>query len=144
MLPKAFGVRMQRSATDTTEYVKHLAFANDTLPTGDRALSASTVEHDQAAMEIAIYEQGGTVASEDLAANNPVTKGVGVIKVPPQPPGQFASVEIVMAIDANGLLQLRATEQSTGEKLLIEVTVGMTEAEVAEAVRTSAMITVSS
>jgi molecular chaperone DnaK len=145
VLPKAFGVRLQRSVDDPTLYVKHLAFANDALPTGDRTMTANTVHHEQTEVEIALYEQAGTVASEDMSANSALTGASNrITEIPQQSPGNFAAIDIAMSIDADGLLVLRATEQSTGRNLKIEVHVGMSTADVGKAVDLSSKITVSS
>lgn len=148
VLSKAFGVRMQRSPTDTTEYVKHLAFADDALPTGARTVTGHTVFPDQTSVEIALYEQAGTVASEDLSANHPLSDGAGVIdKIPPQTPAEFAqaprSIDIVMEINEDGLLELSAKELSTGHDLQISVKVGLSAEAVDEAKLASSKITVS-
>jgi molecular chaperone DnaK len=145
VLPKAFGVRLQRSPDDPTEYVKHLAFANDPLPTGDRTMTAHTVHPEQTEVEIALYEQAGTVANEELSANSPLTDGTGLITgIPRQQPGRFATIDILMSIDEDGLLQLQATEQSTGRDLSIRVSVGLSSEKLDDAIDRSSKITVSS
>jgi len=149
VLSKAFGVRLQRSPSDATEYVKHLAFADDALPTGPRKLTGLTVHHEQTSVEVALFEQAGTVASEDLSANVALSDGVGVISgIPPQTQAEFAqaprAVDIVMEIDEDGLLQLSATEQSTGKNLRISVKIGLSAEAVDEARQASSKITVSS
>ena len=145
VLPKAFGVRLQRSPQDTTEYVKHLAFANDALPIGERTLVARTVHHEQTEVEIALYEQAGTVAGEDLSANSPLTDAAGRITgIPPQPPGTYAAIDVVMSIDEDGLLRLHAKEKSTGHDLEIRVSVGLSSEELDEAIDSTSKITVTS
>jgi molecular chaperone DnaK len=145
VLPKAFGVRMQDSANPEREFVKHLAFANDPLPTGDRTFTAQTVRHDQTEVLIELYEQAGTVLSEELTANNPINEGCGRITgIPPQPVGQFAKIDIVMSIDEDGLLELRATERSTGNDLVIKVAVGLSTEQLGLAIDIVSKITVSS
>jgi molecular chaperone DnaK (HSP70) len=145
VLPKAFGVRMQRSETDTTQFVKHLAFANDKLPTGDRSVTARTVRHDQDTVEIALYEQAGQVASEDLAANNPLSDGAGLVTgIPVQAVDERAAIDIVMSIDEDGLLRLHATEQSTHSELTIKVNVGLSSQQLGAAIEASSKITVTS
>ncbi len=145
VLPKAFGVRLLESDNPAREYVKHLAFANDPLPTGERTFVAKTIRHDQTEVLIELYEQAGTVLSEELAANNPITEGSGLITgVPRQPVGQFASIDIVMSIDEDGLLQLRATERSTGNDLVIKVAVGLSAERLGIAIDAVSKISISS
>lgn len=143
VLPKAFGVGMHDRGSGR-DYVKHLAFANDPLPTGDRALAAETIHHDQTEVFIQLYEQAGTVASEEPSANNPLDDGSGRITgIPVQPVGKFAKIDIAMSIDEDGLLQLRATERSTGNDLIIKVTVGLSPEKVGQAVDTVSKISIS-
>ncbi|MGH3696352.1 MAG: Hsp70 family protein [Pseudonocardiaceae bacterium] len=145
VLPKAFGVRLVDTDNPAREYVKHLAFANDPLPTGERTFVAKTIRHDQTEVLIELYEQAGTVLSEELAANNPITEGSGLITgVPRQPVGQFASIDIVMSIDSDGLLALRATERSTGNDLVIKVAVGLSAERLGIAIDAVSKISISS
>jgi molecular chaperone DnaK (HSP70) len=110
VLPKAFGVRLTDRETHR-DYVKHLAFANDPLPTGDRLLATETIRHDQTTVLFELYEHAGTVVSEELPANSPLDDGSGRITgIPPQPVGEYAKVDVVMSIHEDGLLRLHATE----------------------------------
>jgi molecular chaperone DnaK len=145
VLPKAFGVRLQDYHNPDRLYVQHLAFANDPLPTGDRTLDVQTVHHAQTEVLIALYEQAGTVVSEELSANNPLINGSGRITgIPPQPVGQFAKIDIVMSINEDGLLQLRATERSTGHDLVIKVNIGLSAEQLGQAIDAVSKISVSS
>ncbi|MBV9164173.1 MAG: Hsp70 family protein [Pseudonocardiales bacterium] len=145
VLPKAFGVRLQDYHNPDRLYVQHLAFANDPLPTGDRTFAAQTVHHAQTEVLIELYEQAGTVVSEELSANNPLHDGSGRITgIPPQPVGQLAKIDIVMSIDEDGLLQLRATERSTGNDLVIKVAVGLSTEQLGQAIDAISKISVSS
>lgn len=145
VLPKAFGVRVVDREHPGRDYIKHLAFANDPLPTGDRTFTAYTVHHTQTTVLIELYEQAGTVVSEELSANNPLDDGSGKITgIPRQPPGGAAKIDIVMSIDEDGLLQLRATERSTGNDLVIKVSVGLSAEELGLAIDTVSKISVSS
>jgi molecular chaperone DnaK len=145
VLPKAFGVRLQDFNNPDRHYIRHLAFVNDPLPTGDRTLAVQAVHHTQSVVLIELYEQAGTVVSEELSANNPLTNGSGRITgIPPQPFGKLAKVDIVMSIDEDGLLQLRATERSTGNDLVIKVTVGLSTEQLGQAIDAVSKISVSS
>ncbi|MGH3867576.1 MAG: Hsp70 family protein [Pseudonocardiaceae bacterium] len=145
VLPKAFGVRLEDTDHPGRDYIKHLAFANDPLPTGDRTFTAYTVRHTQTTVLIELYEQAGTVVSEELSANNPLDDGSGKITgIPPQPVGGSAKIDIVMSIDEDGLLQLRATERSTGNDLVIKVAVGLSAEQLGLAIDAVSKISVSS
>ncbi|CAM02389.1 molecular chaperone DnaK (HSP70) [Saccharopolyspora erythraea NRRL 2338] len=150
VLPKAFGVKL----VDTSEpdwqskpkrhYVHHLVHANDALPTEVRNLQAATVEEGQQGVEIELFEQSGVVAGPELAENKALNEGKGLIDgLPPMPVG--SPVDIRMTVDAEGLLELNATEPSTGKSLDIKVRVSVrSDEEVAEAAKVVAGITVSS
>ncbi|WP_328306386.1 Hsp70 family protein [Actinomycetospora sp. NBC_00405] len=124
VLSKAFGVQLvDGPRPDDRVYVHHLVAANDPLPTGDRTLEAFTVVAGQRSVDIALYEQAGTVASEEMEDNVAVSDGAGRIEgIPPGPAG--APVDIVLGIDEQGLLRLRATHRSSGRSLDIAVTIG--------------------
>lgn len=124
VLSKAFGVQLvDGPRPDDRVYVHHLVAANDPLPTGDRTLEAFTVVTGQRSVDIALYEQAGTVASEEMEDNVAVSDGAGRIEgIPPGPAG--APVDIVLGIDEQGLLRLRATHRSSGRSLDIAVTIG--------------------
>jgi molecular chaperone DnaK len=145
VLPKAFGVRLEDRENPGRNYIKHLAFANDPLPTGERTFTAYTLRHTQTEVLIELYEQAGTVVSEELSANNPLDDGSGRITgIPPQSVGQSAKIDIVMSIDEDGLLQLRATERSTGNDLVIKVSVGLSAEQLGLAIDTVSKISISS
>jgi molecular chaperone DnaK len=144
VLPKAFGVRLTDRETHR-DYVKHLAFANDPLPTGDRLLTTEAIRHDQTTVLLELYEQAGTVVSEELSANSPLDDGSGRITgIPPQPVGEYAKVDVVMSIDSDGLLRLHATERSTGNDLVIKVAIGLSGERLGLAIDAVSKISVSS
>lgn len=124
VLSKAFGVQLVDGPNpDDRLYVHHLVAANDPLPTGDRTLEAFTIVAGQRSVDIALFEQAGTVASEEMEDNVAVSDGAGRIEgIPPGPAG--APVDIVLGIDEQGLLRLRATHRSSGRSLDIAVTIG--------------------
>ncbi|MER6990777.1 Hsp70 family protein [Saccharopolyspora hirsuta] len=149
VLPKAFGVKL----VDTSDpdwrnkperfLVRHLVHANDPLPTEERTLEASTIYEGQTGVNIELYEQSGVVAGPDLAENKEISEGKGTIDgLPPLPVG--SPVNIRMTVDDEGLLELTATEPSTGKSLDIKVRVSVrSDEEVEEAARKVAGITVS-
>jgi molecular chaperone DnaK len=150
VLPKAFGVKL----VDTTDpdwqskppqyYIEHLVYANDTLPTGIRELSAATIVDRQPEIRIELYEQSGVVAGRDLAENKELNEGYGSITCPPGLPAG-SPVDIQLEVDDEGLLKLTATERSSGKTLNVQVRVSMLSTEqVEEATRVVSGITVSS
>lgn len=72
-------------------------------------------------------------------------RGSGLITgIPRQPVGETAKVDIVMSIDEDGLLQLRATERITGNDVFIKVTVGLSTQQLGIAIDAMSKIAVSS
>lgn len=148
VLPKAFGVKL----VDTTDpewkskplkyYIEHIVHRNDTLPTGDRPLTTYTLWDNQTGVKIELYEQSGVVAGRDLAENKPLNEGAGDITgLPPLPAG--SPVDIVVSVTEEGLLELTATEPTSGKSLRIEVRVStMTAEQVEEATEMVAGLTV--
>jgi molecular chaperone DnaK (HSP70) len=142
VLPKAFGIRLTDSENHDRQYIEHLVHADEQLPSGPRLLNAQTVAEGQTAIKVAVYEQAGSTESPELDANKPVDHGDGEISgLPPLRRG--SPVEIVMKIDDEGLLNVRAVEPGTGKELEINVRVSiLSEAEVEEAREVVAGITV--
>lgn len=149
VLPKAFGVRLVDSrdpdwrSKPRRYFVQHLVQANDQLPTGDKYLTAETVDDGQTGVQIELYEQAGTVAGEEIEDNKPVNQGSGLIAgIPALPAG--SPIEIRLSVDDEGLLQLQATEPTSAKSLDIRVSVSvLSDAEVAEATEVVAGLTVS-
>ena len=149
VLPKAFGIKLLDTGEPGWEsrrefYVEHLVRANDTLPTGPQQLHARTVDEGQREIEIELYEQSGAVAGRAMSENKLLNESNRSIKgLPPLPKG--SPVQIVMTVDAEGLLQVNATEPSTGKALEIKVKVSvLSEEQVEEATSTVSALTVSS
>ncbi|WP_425266355.1 Hsp70 family protein [Amycolatopsis coloradensis] len=118
--------------------------ANDALPTGPRTLSARTVFEGQQEIEIELYEQSGARPGPEMEENKFLNEGKGSITgLPPLP--KASPLEIEMKVDEEGLLEVNATEPSTGKSLRIEVRVSvLSEEEVREATSTVSALTVSS
>jgi molecular chaperone DnaK len=149
VLPKAFGVKLVDTErpgwSDDPEgasFIRHLVHANDQLPSGPHELSASTVFDNQTEIPVAVYEQAGSEESQDLTANKAVDNGAGVISgLPPLPAD--SPLLIVMSVDDEGLLTVRAEEASTGKDLVIQVQVSvLSEQDVRDAKRQVSAITV--
>jgi len=139
VLPKAFGVKLVDTSRpnwehdESAHYVQHLVHADESLPSGARELKAGTVVPNQDSVKIEIFEQAGGEESRELSANKLVDQGEGTIEMPPGLPAG-APIDIEMAIDNDGLLEVRAVEPSTGRELKINVQVSiLSAAEVAEA-----------
>lgn len=150
VLPKAFGVKLLDTSDPDWQskpkrfYVKHLVHANDSLPTDKRELDARTASEGQQGINVELYEQSGVVAGPELAENKPLNEGSGIIDgLPPLPAG--SPLHIQMSVDDEGLLEVDATEPSTGKTLNIRVRVSVLSSEqVEEATSAVSALTVSS
>jgi len=131
VLPKAFGVRMVDTTRpdwerdiEAASYIQHLVHADQSLPTEQR-IAAGTVQADQRQVEVEIYEQAGGEESREMSANKAVDQGQGLISgLPPHLPAN-SPIDIVMTVDRGGLLEVSATEPSSGRNLRIEVQVSV-------------------
>jgi molecular chaperone DnaK len=151
VLPKAFGVKLVdtskpdwRNDPEAASYIEHLVHADETLPSGPRHLGAATVQDNQPAVEIEIYEQAGGLASRELGANKAVDHGNGKITgLPPLPAS--SPIDIVMNIDDEGRLRVDASEPTSGQALTIEVRISvLSEEQVREQQAGVALLTVRS
>jgi molecular chaperone DnaK len=131
VLPKAFGVRMVdttkpgwESDIEGASYIAHLVHADQSLPTVQR-IAAGTVQADQRAVEVEIYEQAGGEESREMSANKAVDQGKGLITgLPPQLPVN-SLIDVVMTVDRGGILEVTAIEPGSGRNLKIEVQVSV-------------------
>ena len=151
VLPKAFGVKLVDTSRpgwekdpDSSSFVQHLVHANDTLPSGPRHFTAGTVVPNQREVSIEVYEQAGSEAAPEMASNKSVDKGEGLITdLPPLPAN--APIDIVMNIDSEGLLEVKAAEPSSGKNLTIKVRISLlSEEEVIDARSAVSLIAVRS
>jgi molecular chaperone DnaK len=129
VLPKAFGVKLLDTdkpgwETNPTFYVEHLVHANDALPTGWRELVARTVYEGQTEVEVDLYEQSGAKPGPEMIENKHLNDGKGMIKDLPRVP-KGSPIHIQMCVDDEGLLTVKAKEETTGKELTINVKVSM-------------------
>ena len=131
VLPKAFGVRMVDTTRpdwdrdiEAASYIQHLVHADQSLPTEQR-IAAGTVQPDQRQVEVEIYEQAGGEESREMSANKAVDQGQGLISgLPPHLPVN-SPIDVVMKVDRGGILEVTATEPTSGRNLRIEVQVSL-------------------
>jgi molecular chaperone DnaK len=143
VLPKAFGIKLidtskpnWRSDPEGASFIRHLVHADEALPLV-RTLDAATVETNQVAVEIEVYEQAGAVESEDLSANRSVDHGKGTIEGIPALPAN-SPIDVLMNVDQEGLLKVTATEPTSGIDLKITVRISVLSEE--EVVQAQAML----
>jgi molecular chaperone DnaK (HSP70) len=148
VLPKAFGVKLLDTSEPGWEsnprfYVTHLVHANDSLPTGWRELNARTVYEGQTEIEVELYEQSGAKPGPEMIENKHLNDGKGTIRDLPSVP-QGSPIHIQMQVDAEGLLTVKAKEETTGKDLTINVKVSiLSEEQVQLATEAVSALTVS-
>ena len=101
--------------------IMHLLSANTTLPEDTGPFTFHTSIENQRAVAIEVWEQAGTVESEELADNRKI--GQGILKIPPRLPAQ-SPVEVTFYMSETGLLTVRAVEPGSGKNLQFDLQIG--------------------
>ena len=139
VLPKAVGVKL----IDTTKpdweddpegasYIEHLIAAQTQLPFQAETLVASTVVANQPGVEIEIWEQAGDVPSAGLAANHRVDDAGLIEGLRPFALPAGSPVNIDITVDAEGTVNLFASEPKSGKKLEMNVRISVLSREQVE------------
>jgi molecular chaperone DnaK len=129
VVSRAFGVmsldgRDPLALTDpmrARKMIMHLLSANTTLPEDTGPFTFHTSVENQRAVAIEVWEQAGTVESEELADNRKI--GQGILKIPPRLPTQ-SPVEVTFYMSETGLLTVRAVEPGSGKNLQFDLQIG--------------------
>ena len=129
VVSRAFGVmsldgRDPLALTDpmrARKMIMHLLSANTTLPEDTGPFTFHTSIENQRAVAIEVWEQAGTVESEELADNRKI--GQGILKIPPRLPAQ-SPVEVTFYMSETGLLTVRAVEPGSGKNLQFDLQIG--------------------
>ncbi|GAB3212323.1 Hsp70 family protein [Marinactinospora endophytica] len=143
--PRAFGIKLVDSkdplfATDVNaarRYINHLITANTPLP-ADVQDEFGTIEENQTRVLIEVWEQAGSVASEELEHNIHIGEGT-LSGLPPGPAGTPFNVNFHMT--ETGLLKVHGWDPATGNEVRFEIQIGgLTQEKVEEARTALAMI----
>jgi molecular chaperone DnaK (HSP70) len=134
VLSRSIGMRFVRdgAAGREEEYIGFLAHAQESLPLEVRETPV-TRGHDTTELDIHIYEQMGEVESEVVTDNREITPDSGATfrGLPRLPAG--SPIEVLLAIDAEGLATLSAVEPRSGQQLTITATLSVMQREALEA-----------
>jgi molecular chaperone DnaK len=149
VVPRAFGIKVvdpddpafKTSPDLAREYISHLLTANTPLPADSGSQPFCTVYDNQREVKLEVWEQAGSVASEELEHNNHIGEGV-LRNLPPRPAG--APFEVVFHMTETGLLKVHGLEADSGREIRFEIQIGiLDEAEVRQAARAVARYEVS-
>jgi molecular chaperone DnaK len=149
VVPRAFGLKTT-DATDPVfktdpdrarEYVSHLLTANTALPADTGPQLFYTIADNQRAVKLEVWEQAGSVPSEELAHNTCIGHGM-LSELPPRPAG--SPFEVTFHMTETGLLQVHGREAGSGREVRFEIQIGgMDDAQVREATTAVAQYAVS-
>jgi molecular chaperone DnaK len=149
VVPRAFGIKVvdpddpafKTNPDLAREYISHLLTANTPLPADSGPQPFCTVYDNQREVKLEVWEQAGSVASEELEHNNHIGEGV-LRDLPPRP--ARAPFEVVFYMTETGLLKVHGREADSGREIRFEIQIGsLDEAEVRQAARAVARYEVS-
>jgi molecular chaperone DnaK len=125
VVPRAFGLKVVVKAR---AYVSHLLLANTPLPADTGPLTFYTVFDDQREIRLEVWEQAGSIPSEEFEYNT----HIGDVVLEDLPPLRaHAPFEVVFHMTETGLLMAHAQEVISGREIHLEIQViGLTGAEV--------------
>ena len=117
--------------TGPAQYIAHLLTANTPLPADTGPQTFRTVADNQREVKLEVWEQAGSVASEELEHNTHI--GEGVLSGPAARPAG-APFEVVFHMTETGLLKVHGREAGSGREVRFEIQIGgLDEAAVQEA-----------
>jgi molecular chaperone DnaK (HSP70) len=139
VVPRAFGLKVIDTSdpvfkTDpdrAREYIAHLLTANTRLPADTGPQTFATTYNNQRRVMLEVWEQAGSVASEELEHNTHIGEGV-LADLPPRP--AHAPFEVVFHMTETGLLKVHGYETDSGREVRFEIQIGgMDETKVRQA-----------
>jgi molecular chaperone DnaK len=139
VVPRAFGLKVVDTkdpvfATDphrARHYIVHLLTANTPLPADTGPETFRTVKDGQREVSLEVWEQAGSVASEEVEHNTHIGEGV-LSELPARPAG--APFQVVFHLTETGLLKVRGHDADSGREVRFEIQIGgLDEAEMQRA-----------
>jgi molecular chaperone DnaK len=139
VVPRAFGLKVidtddplfKTDRARARRYIAHLLTANTPLPADTGPETFRTIADNQREVKLEVWEQAGSVASEELEHNTRIGEGV-LRDLPARPAG--APFQVVFHMTETGLLQVHGREADSGSEVRFEIQIGgLDEAAVQEA-----------
>ena len=139
VVPRAFGLKVidrkdPRYKTDpehANSLIAHLLTANTPLPADTGPQAFYTVVDNQTEVMLEVWEQAGSIASDQLEHNTHIGQGL-LAGLPPRPAG--AAFDVTFYMTESGLLKVHGAEKKSGREVRFEIQIGgLTEDEVREA-----------
>ncbi len=139
VVPRAFGVkvvdgsdpRARKDPDNARLLIEHLLTANTPLPADTGPRTFCTLVDNQREVLVDVWEQAGSVESENLADNTHIGDGV-LSQLPPRPAG--APFDITFHMTETGLLKVHAQESNSGREVRFEIQIGgLTDEQVRQA-----------
>lgn len=149
VVPRAFGIKVvdpddpvfKTDPDRAREYIAHLLTANTPLPADTGPETFRTVYDNQREVKLEVWEQAGSVASEELEHNGHIGEGL-LTDLPPRPAG--APFQVVFHMTEMGLLKVHGREADSGREIRFEVQIGgLDEADIRKAAHAVARYEVS-
>lgn len=129
VVPRAFGIKVvdpndpvyKIDPNRAREYISHLLTANTPLPADTGPETFSTVFENQRVVKLEVWEQAGSIASEELEHNTHIGEG-RLRDLPPRP--AKTPFQVVFHMTETGLLQVHAWEAESGREVRFEIQIG--------------------
>jgi molecular chaperone DnaK len=138
VVPRAFGLKVTDhddplftiDPSRAREYITHLLTANTPLPADTGWRSFSTVAENQSEVRLEVWEQAGSVVSEELQHNTHIGQGL-LSDLPPRPAG--TPFEVSFHMTDTGTLQVHGREAESGSSVRFEIEIGALDAAATDA-----------
>jgi molecular chaperone DnaK len=129
VVPRAFGLKVvdgddpvfRTNPDRARSYISHMLTANTPLPADAGPSTFRTIVDNQREVRLEVWEQAGSIASEELEHNTHIGEGM-LRDLPPRPAG--APFEVVFHMTETGLLTVHGWEAGSGREVRFEIQIG--------------------
>src|SRR6266702_4284907 len=129
VVPRAFGIKCvdtddpvwKTDRAKARRYISHLLTANPPLPADTEPETFYTVLDNQRTVVLEVWEQAGSIASEEQEHNTHIGEGT-LRDLPPRPAG--APFKVVFHMTETGLRKVHGYEADSGSEVRFEIQIG--------------------